>query len=493
MLFACILLPDYVHNTVQRHTQKFPTSQEGLTLLGHWLRHTLPADFRQFVIESTSTYHFPVVLALTDFTPIIINPMLVGAAKRKADKWDAASLAYHCLTGVWPPQLLPTSEEFELRLLLRRRRKILASTTQITNSLGSRLTAYGVTISRLFPMKSKLGLDLVTALVQRRPLVSFARTEEESRELEALQPLADMVPTRIRNMLDRMVQDVVALEEEKAFVEKEALDLAAMVHQEKGIDFLGLLKTVPGIGPICGLTFLAEVGFHPARRFATCRKAVAYCGFDPTKRYSADKVTSHLTRSGNKHVRVAFIQAAQGVLTRPGELAAWGRSVGGRNKGNAYNTAVLAVARRLCRACYYVLNLQQPFDPSHWNYHAQAEQLDRELRQVLQKAQDLAGRKLNQAQKGQVLKLNSALAEVAGIRGWEYVIAPTAVDGPLANLPDGIKHLLASAGVTSRSGLWCWLQTHDPSSVKGLGPKRHAKLVAWLEQEGFLLRGKPHE
>jgi hypothetical protein len=294
-------------------------------------------------------------------------------------------------------------------------------------------------------------------------------------------------------MLDRMVADVRGLGEEQQFIEDQAKELVAVKHEADAADYLGLLQTVPGIGPICGMTFLGEVGFDPSRRFANCRKAVAYCGFDPTKRYSADKVTSHRTRSGNKHVRVAFVQAAQSVLSKPGELAAWGRSVGGRNKDNAYNTAVLAVARRLCRACYHVLTRREPFDPSHWNYNAQAEQLDRELRQVLLKAQDLAGRRLNQSQKHQVARLNAALAEVAGIRGWGHIIAPAATDGPLDGLPDGTLRLLAAAaGVNTRSGLWCWLQTHGPGSVKGIGPKTHSKLVAWLEASGFLVRGPAH-
>jgi hypothetical protein len=61
------------------------------------------------VIESTSTYHRPIVHALHgEFDAIIITPALAGNAKKKADKYDATLLSYHGLTGGWDTSFLPS-------------------------------------------------------------------------------------------------------------------------------------------------------------------------------------------------------------------------------------------------------------------------------------------------------------------------------------------------------------------------------------------------
>ena len=55
-----------------------------------------------YCIESTSTYHLPVLLAW-EGTPSVVNPSIAGATKKKTDKLDARLLAVHDLTGIWRP------------------------------------------------------------------------------------------------------------------------------------------------------------------------------------------------------------------------------------------------------------------------------------------------------------------------------------------------------------------------------------------------------
>ena len=79
-VFVAVLIPDYAQGQIERFAVKYATDYQSLQAMKQWL-----LDFKRqygdttFVIESTSTYHRPVVHTLQDeFEPIIVNPALVG-------------------------------------------------------------------------------------------------------------------------------------------------------------------------------------------------------------------------------------------------------------------------------------------------------------------------------------------------------------------------------------------------------------------------------
>src|SRR5947209_18751133 len=158
MVWACVLVPEYGQRQLQRHLIKFETTPAGLAALRQWLTALVPPEARTFVIESTSTYHYPVLLALAEWTPVVINPMLAGAAKRKTDRWDAQQLAYHCLCGTFQPYIPPTEQERVLRTLLRRRQKVQRAATRLSNGILSRLCMFG--INPTLRLRSKHGKEV---------------------------------------------------------------------------------------------------------------------------------------------------------------------------------------------------------------------------------------------------------------------------------------------------------------------------------------------
>ena len=108
------------------YRRAFDTDWKSLTDAREWILAVIrtfsdpPVDMNQplhYVIESTSTYHMPVVMAFGG-TPSIINPQLAGASKRKTDVLDARMLAFHDLTGVWAQSYIPSVDIQELRLLI---------------------------------------------------------------------------------------------------------------------------------------------------------------------------------------------------------------------------------------------------------------------------------------------------------------------------------------------------------------------------------------
>jgi transposase len=343
MVWACVLVPDYGRRELQRHLIKFQTTPAGLAALRQWLTDLVPPHARTFVIESTGTYHYPVLLALTEWTPVVINPMLAGAAKRKTDRWDAQQLAYHCLCGTFQPFVPPTERERVLRTLLRRRLKVQRSATRLSNAILSRLCMFG--INPEMRLRSRHGKELLSAILSKERLLRWAETEEEMQVLQGLQPAVDALPARVVWLLGRMRQELLALYAEDAVILEATVEEAASPLVE-------LLQGLPGVGVVAALTFLAEIGLDPRRRFRNLKAVVAYAGFDPSKRVSADKQTSHVPSAGSRHMKQAFIQAAQAALRSKDALGAYGQGVLART--GKYKSAVYAVGRKLVALCYHL-------------------------------------------------------------------------------------------------------------------------------------------
>ena len=100
-----------------------------------------------YCIESTSTYHLPVLLAW-EGSPCVINPSLAGATKRKTDKLDARLLAIHDLTGIWRPFYVISADVQDLRVLIGQRDYYSRSATRIGNRINSTILKFGYTVGR---------------------------------------------------------------------------------------------------------------------------------------------------------------------------------------------------------------------------------------------------------------------------------------------------------------------------------------------------------
>ncbi len=167
-VFVAVLIPDYAQGQIERFAVKYATDYQSLQTMKQWL-----LDFKRqygdttFVIESTSTYHRPVVHTLQDeFEPIIVNPALVGQSKKKADKYDAALLAYHGLTGVWAPSFLLCGRHHDLTVVSRRFMKATQAVTRGTNAIGTRLVDANLLLPREIQMKSASARAIVRAIAE---------------------------------------------------------------------------------------------------------------------------------------------------------------------------------------------------------------------------------------------------------------------------------------------------------------------------------------
>src|SRR5262249_48419114 len=104
--------------------------------------------------------------------------------------------------------------------------------------------------------------------------------------------------------------------------------------------------TVPGVGPITALCFLATI--DEPTRFRRSRSVGAYVGLT-TRRYASGEIdwTGRISKCGDKMLRSYLFEAAGVLLTRVPKwsaLKAWGMRLA---KRNGLRKATVAVARKL--------------------------------------------------------------------------------------------------------------------------------------------------
>ena len=121
-----------------------------------------------------------------------------------------------------------------------------------------------------------------------------------------------------------------------------------------------LLETIPGIGPLLGLSIAAEIG--DVARFSSSRKLVAYAGLAPKVKQSGQSTrTGPLSKAGSKTLRWAAVEAAQHAWR---ESNPWHRLYRetAKRQGKT-NAGTAAVARKVLIATWHVLSRNEPFKP----------------------------------------------------------------------------------------------------------------------------------
>jgi transposase len=163
----------------------------------------------------------------------------------KTDKVDARVLAELCRRDLVPALWVPALEERALRERLRRRLHLVRLRSSAKNRIFGLLTQWGLRIS-------------------------VARL----REPDGMALLEDRgVPAVWRRSVAEALAVIDLLDERIAPLDRELLPLARADRRVQ------LLDTIPGIGPLLGLTIASEIG--QVARFAGPRKLIGYPGWRP--------------------------------------------------------------------------------------------------------------------------------------------------------------------------------------------------------------------
>ena len=143
------------------------------------------------------------------------------------------------------------------------------------------------------------------------------------------------------------------------FLKKIILDIEKKVKsQVKMRKEFEMLRTIPGIGNILGLTIMLEVG--DIARFPKVGDYSSYCRCVESKRVSnGKKKGENNKKNGNRYLAWAYVEAAQFCRRYCVKAQSFYQSKEAKTKSVV---AVKALSNKLSRASYYIMRDQVAFD-----------------------------------------------------------------------------------------------------------------------------------
>ncbi len=255
---------------------------------------------------------------------------LMGKAN-KTDKLDAKGLATLLRNGTLPEVWIPPSALRDQRELPRLRLTLGHTRTQLKNRIHAAFAKYGISfpgVSDLFGGKGRHCLE------QRLPELPAETQRSVRTQLE---------------LLDQVVAHITVIEERIRQVVRET---PAMQR----------LKTLPGVGDILAIVLALELG--DVQRFPSAEHLASYAGTVPRLHESGGRSWHGQVRTDvNHYVKWALVEAVNIIVLNQENwqdkhvVVLYQRLR--KHKGHA--KAVVAVARHLAEASYWVLKKDEAY------------------------------------------------------------------------------------------------------------------------------------
>ena len=243
----------------------------------------------------------------------------------KTDKVDARVLAELRRRELVPELWLPSPDDRALRERLRRRAHLVKTRTSARNRIFGLLTQFGLRLSY-----ARLRKPDAMELLESRGVPAVWRAS-----IAELLELSEEMDGRI-DPIDR--------------------ELGPLAREDERVK---LLQTMPGVGPLLGLTFAAEIG--DVARFSSPRKLIGYAGLAPRISQSGERSsTGALSKAGSRTLRWAAVEAANQAWRPSNPWHAHYLRISARH---GKNPAKSAVARKLLISAWHMLSRGEPFRP----------------------------------------------------------------------------------------------------------------------------------
>jgi transposase len=248
----------------------------------------------------------------------------------KTDKLDAKGLAILLRNGTLPEVWIPPGELRDQRELLRLRIFLVRLRTQVKNRIHATLARHNVQVP---------GTDLFG--------------------VAARQELGARLPELPIHSRETVVDELAVLDFLEVQIESAENRLEAIMKVSAEAD---LLKTLPCIGKILSMVLMLEIG--KVDRFPTAAHLASYAGLVPRVHSSGGH-----TRMGqvcgkvNRNLKWALVEAGNLVVINQRRLSGSHvvRLYQRIRRTKNHQKAVVAVARHLAEASYWVLTKQEVY------------------------------------------------------------------------------------------------------------------------------------
>jgi transposase len=237
----------------------------------------------------------------------------------KSAPGDARGLAEMVRVGLFRAVQVKSLNSHARKGLLISRSQFVEMRVCIDNQLRGILKTFGLVIGARG--RGQIGLH-ASELAEERP--------EVKRVVAAMVTVRDSVTEQIA-ALDRMIRQLA-----------------------KGHDTMRRLMTVPGVGPVVSLAYLATI--DDPERFSRARDVGAYLGLTPTRYQSGElDLAGRISKCGDGFMRICPCEDAGVLLTKVRRWSAW-KAWGVRlRKRVGAKKSNVAVARKLAIVLFRIL------------------------------------------------------------------------------------------------------------------------------------------
>lgn len=387
--YICAILSD----KSKVFSKKYPNNIEGAEKLitdieNAMIKHNLDSIY--FGVESTSNYHFHILLFLGEsflvhkysLTLFQLNATLIHNYKKiftrtsKTDKYDSYIIANRLCFGELPEPFEPHNEYESLKRLTRTRFHIIKSLEKEYNYFLSQLylkfseyrnlpfsSTFGATsisiltefeVEELIEMPEEKLIDFLISKSKDK----FSDPEKYAEEIKKIARNCYRVNKRVSDAINTILK--ISLQTIKGL--KDSLKTLNKSIEKELEHFDNTLDSIPGIGPIFTACIIAEIG---KRKFVNDGKLAKYAGLTWNKYQSGDfdSDDTPLNKNGNKYLRYYLIQAANSVKNHCPEFTSFYSKKYKEATVHHHKRALVLTARKLLRTLFILLRDKTLYDP----------------------------------------------------------------------------------------------------------------------------------
>lgn len=239
----------------------------------------------------------------------------LSARLNKSDRADAEGLAQLARTGWFAPVHIRSEPADRLRALIGAREQLVGQRVQLEGHVRGVLKTFGVRLGKVTPGRERAGFrEALAAAVAGDPV------------LELVAETLAQVHATVTTAAEAIEAELVAIARTSPLARR--------------------LMTVPSVGPLVALGFIATV--DDAGRFARSADVGAWLGLTPRRRQSGEvDYNGRISRCGEARLRSLLYEAATCLILRVkrfSPLKAWAMRLA---KRIGFRKAAVAVARKL--------------------------------------------------------------------------------------------------------------------------------------------------
>jgi transposase len=292
--------------------------------------------------------------------------------ERKSDPKDARVIADQVrVRDDLRPVTAPSTEDAELRLLVGRRRDLVADQTRRLGRLRDLLTSIHPGLEAGLDVTTKTGMWLLTRYVTPAEIRHAGRTRLTRHLHRAGGLKAPSIDTTVDHALTAATAQHVTVPGEAVaadIIRDLAAEALACRDQLKAIDErlttalkrhpdAALIQSLPGMGAVLTAEFLAEAG--GTTRFPSPDQLASAAGLAPVLKQSGKVRYLQRATAGNKALKRVFYQSAfVAISCDPTSRAYYTRK---RGEGKRHHQALIALARRRVNVLHAMLRTRTPY------------------------------------------------------------------------------------------------------------------------------------